>query len=221
VVLVNEHDGRFESKSKDAISIDAGDTVDNRNIAAAYSQCTGCRTVAVAVQAVLATGPATTVSPQNLALAINQDCSSCVTMAWAYQYVATTGGDIKLAEDTRQRFHALGNQIKTLIDQPLTYEELDARLDALVHEMWGSIAYELKQAGKEAGKPDKRADIDVDQGATPAPTGSETAPDPSPEPSDAPTPEPSPTPTPTPTESAIVLAGIGRWARRAGNEVST
>jgi putative peptide zinc metalloprotease protein len=220
VVLVNQHDGKFESKAKDEIEFETGDAVNNRNVAAAYSQCSACRTVAVAIQVVLAMGPSSDVSPENMALAINQDCTSCVTMAWAYQYVATTGGDVKLADGVKAQFHATGAEVAGLIDQPMAFDELDARLDGLIHEMWDSIAVELKKTGKPEGKAKKDTDIDANGGSTASPTPSPSAPEPSTtaEPSQTPSTEPSTSPSPTESAAApfavpIAAATLGR--RRA------
>jgi putative peptide zinc metalloprotease protein len=218
VVVVNQHDGKREAKSKDEIEFVGGDVVSNRNVAAAYSQCTGCRSVAVAVQVVLATGSASNVTPQNMALAINQECTACTTMAWAYQYVATTGGDVRLADGVNDAFHATGKQIAALIEQPLGFDELDSRIDALIDDMWSGISFELKRHGKPEGKTKKDADIDVEPAGTPTPEASTTAPEPTPTSSEEPTESPSPEPSPTASASAAI-AGLGslqlrRWKGR-------
>ena len=220
VVVVNQHDGKREARSKDEIEFVGGDVVSSRNVAAAYSQCTGCRTVAVAVQVVLATGSASEVTPQNMALAINQQCTGCTTMAWAYQYMATTGGDVRLADGVKAAFHSTGAQIADLIEQPLAFEELDSRIDGLIDEMWAGISFELKRIGKPQGRTTKDSDLDVNPGGSPTPDATESTADPTPtgstEPTESPTsPEPSPTVSAT-ASAAIIGVGSSQVRRRKG-----
>src|SRR4051812_44308721 len=61
--------------------------VDQTNAAVAYSSCNECQTIAVAVQAILVVGDVNVVTPTNLAIAINQNCTTCMTVALAYQWV--------------------------------------------------------------------------------------------------------------------------------------
>ena len=219
VVVVNQHDGKREARSKDEIESVGGDVVSSRNVAAAYSQCSGCRTVAVAIQVVLATGSASEVTPQNMALAINQNCTACTTMAWAYQYVATTGGDVRLADGVKSAFHETGAQIADLIEGSLEFNELDTRIDALIHDMWSGISFELKRHGKPEGTTMKDRDIDVEPGESPTPEPSTTTPEPTTTASTEPTESPTPDPTPTVSASAgaaVVGLGSQQLRRRRG-----
>ncbi len=83
-----------------------GDNLQSENVASAYSHdCTDCRTVAVAVQAVLVTGNPSTSEPKNVAAALNQNCVRCTTFAYAYQYVVNTDGRVHLDGETRADIH--------------------------------------------------------------------------------------------------------------------
>ena len=64
-----------------------GDEVLNVNEAHAYASCSDCVAVAVAFQVVLIMDDAQVVVPQNLAVAANYDCYSCITAAIASQLV--------------------------------------------------------------------------------------------------------------------------------------
>ena len=66
--------------------------VETENRAYAVAQCVGCRTLAAAFQLVLVTKPPTILAPQNEAVAVNNECDSCVTWASAKQIVVETGG---------------------------------------------------------------------------------------------------------------------------------
>jgi len=72
--------------------------VDNKSTAVAYSSCTDCRTVAVAVQVVLVSGDPDEVGPQNVSLTLNYDCAECESLAAAYQ-VVFGNGDEKWLDD--------------------------------------------------------------------------------------------------------------------------
>jgi len=63
-----------------------GGIVDHLNSAQAYSQCVECGATAIAFQIVLATD-SNTVIPRNEAIAINNECTNCVTVAEARQFV--------------------------------------------------------------------------------------------------------------------------------------
>lgn len=59
------------------------------NVATAWSSCSGCGSDVVSVQ-VLLTRPATDLTVNNRALAVNVDCSGCDSTAAAYQVVVST-----------------------------------------------------------------------------------------------------------------------------------
>ena len=58
-----------------------------KNIAVAEGQCTDCATLAIAVHVFLYQRGAPSIQPQNIALAINNACTRCVTFAYAFQFV--------------------------------------------------------------------------------------------------------------------------------------
>ncbi len=219
VVVFNRTDGSFLNRAGFATTRVVSDTVDNQNAAAAYSECTECRTVAVAVQVVLVESNANVATPSNLAVALNYDCQSCETFAGAYQYVVSTDGLVRFTPEGEAAMTAIQNQIRDLAATDLPFLELDAQLGALVDQLWATVDAEMVKLGvKFEGTPSGEVEIDTSEGG-PAPTGTPTpAPDESPtdaatvegettEPgsSDAtPTPESGTTPTPTPTPTEIV-----------------
>jgi putative peptide zinc metalloprotease protein len=90
-VAVNTTDGASIFKLAFAIRHVAGDVVDQQNVAVAYSSCTDCRTVAIAIEIVLVDGSPSTVTPENVAVSLNENCSLCTSFAAAYQFVVGTG----------------------------------------------------------------------------------------------------------------------------------
>jgi hypothetical protein len=149
VLAFNSTDGNEHARSGVAVSPTASDPVANENLAyAKSSSCEGCRTVAVAVQAVLITREASVIAPKNVALAVNESCTSCRTMAAAYQYVITTGGPVHLSEHGRQAIAEIRTEITAAATSGLPFPELESRLDGLVARFKGVIDNELIRVGQ-------------------------------------------------------------------------
>lgn len=109
-----------------------GATVDNNNVAFADARdCTGCRAVAVAFQAVLVPRPPTTVEPVNVALALNENCTGCTSYAFAYQYVVSTDGVRRLSWSARQRIERIEDQVEAVAESGAEPAVMDARLQEL------------------------------------------------------------------------------------------
>src|SRR4051794_32189486 len=71
------------------VTVKGGDTVDETNSAYALASCKACMTVAVSFQLVLIVGQSDTITPINVAEALNVNCPSCITTAIASQIVVT------------------------------------------------------------------------------------------------------------------------------------
>jgi putative peptide zinc metalloprotease protein len=151
-VAINTKDDASIFKLAFAIRQVAGDVVDNTNAAVAYSSCARCRTVAIAIQIVLVTGNPSTVTPQNVALAVNENCTLCTTFAGAYQIVLGTNGPVRLTGEGRREIQEILKQIRALKKQSLPPDELRARLDDLVGQLKDVLKTEL--VPKQAGEPD-------------------------------------------------------------------
>ena len=71
------------------VTVKDGAPVDETNSAYALASCRACTTVAVSFQIVLVVGQTKTITPINIAEALNANCPSCVTTAIADQIVVT------------------------------------------------------------------------------------------------------------------------------------
>src|SRR4051812_25774076 len=124
-----------DAQSRVRLGSYAGDNLQSTNVARAEStDCTDCRTVAVAVQAVFVTGHPTTAEPKNVALAINDHCLRCTTYAFAYQYVVTTDGPVRFSHGGRARISALRREIRSAARSDLPPDELNTRLKGLASD---------------------------------------------------------------------------------------
>jgi putative peptide zinc metalloprotease protein len=82
----------------------------------------------VSAQPILATGHPTTVAPRNFAVATNENCTGCLSFAFAYQYVVTTDGPVTITDDARRQIADLREQFAQAASSGLPPLELDARL---------------------------------------------------------------------------------------------
>jgi putative peptide zinc metalloprotease protein len=183
VVAINTHDGMDLFKLGFKITRATGEVVDASNGAVAFSSCTECQTIAAAYQVVLIFSDPSIVTTENLAIAFNYQCELCVSLAYAYQGVFTTGGLVHFTPEGNRLMAELRQELHALRNAELSLEELVAKLKDIARRLEQIIRTELVAAGPPP---------DVDVALEPTPEES-----PSPSPSASPSPEPSPSPSPT------------------------
>jgi putative peptide zinc metalloprotease protein len=161
-------DGTAIHRARVAVTTTGADTVDSTNLAEANPHdCTGCEGIAVAFQAVIATGHPSTFTPQNLAVAVNSNCTRCGAFAFAYQYVVTADDSAHLSGGSRRTIRDIRAQADQLVDAGLPYPELDARLKDLGAQFQTAVADGLRETNghPRGGRDEEHTD------ALPAPTG--------------------------------------------------
>ncbi len=200
---------------------DGEEPVDNTNEAYALASCNNCAAVAVAFQVVLVVGDADVAVPQNVSLAVNYDCTSCLTYSLAVQLFVTLDGP--LSEEAMAAIDELWQQIAAygagIGEVPL--DEIQAQLT----EYEQQILDVIEEDQGPLTEPSESTSPSPSDGTSPSsptesPSGSGAPPSESPAPSESGSPtvapsttpsEPSPTtestsPTPTtspsPTQSA-------------------
>jgi hypothetical protein len=131
---------------------------------------------------------ASTVTPTNLAVAINQDCTLCTTVAEAYQFVLTTNGPVHFTAEGNKELADIKRAFLELGKENLTPEELQTRIDALVDRLRNVLENELVQAGAD------------ENGQSPPSDQSQTGPT-STQPANPPAPDVTPTTTTTETDT--------------------
>jgi putative peptide zinc metalloprotease protein len=147
-VAVNTKDGKSVYKVRIAIRRDNGDVVSSTNAAIAYATCTDCQTTAIAFEVLLITNNASVITPTNLAIALNENCSGCQTIAEAYQFVQSTDGQVRFTQAGSKRLADVRHELRALRKSGFTPEELQARLDTLASQIADVLANELVVAGK-------------------------------------------------------------------------
>lgn len=176
-VAINTTDGSSLFRFSWDVTRESGETVDNHNEAVAYSKCEGCRTTAIAFQIVLVSSKPSTVTPTNVAVALNDQCTLCRTFASAHQFVKGTDGKARFTDEGRRELNEVRRALKALKHEDLAPAELDARIDPLVERVRAVLATELVPVGS-VDEPDdedddrfgESSDLEPDQ----RPTGSST-----------------------------------------------
>lgn len=138
-----------------------GPTANSQNVAYAEGRdCTGCRSVAVAFQAVFLTGNPSTVNPTNVAAAYNYKCTGCTTFAWAYQYVLTTQGQFELSGAARQQIASIREQAEQVAESGAPPADMATRLRNLEAQFKQAIDSALANSGEHGtGEATEREDI--------------------------------------------------------------
>jgi putative peptide zinc metalloprotease protein len=147
-IAINTKDGTTVFKVAFAIRHVMSDVVDETNAAVAYNSCSDCAAVAIAVEIVLVESNPSVVSPQNLSIAINENCTSCVAVAEAYQFVV--GGDtgpVHFDSDGNRILAEIRRELHRLKQEDLTLDQLQARLDSMSARIADVLANHLVPAG--------------------------------------------------------------------------
>jgi len=195
----------------------ASEVVDETNTAVAYANCEACRAVAIAFQIVIVQGSPDTVTPQNVAIAVNDRCPDCSVLALSYQFVIGRGEPLEFTKTGRKRLDDIRKRFAKLDKDfaDLTNDEIRARTDGFADEIRDILAHDLVVARprdegdgddddenddeQSRAPPVDRENSDDDSGGPPgATTPAQPAPgEPPPSTQTAP-PEQPPTTTPTP-----------------------
>lgn len=154
--------------------------VDAGNAAVAAAECSDCTTVAIAIEGVLVYGgDVTEVTPVNLAVALNSNCTNCQTLAAAYQKVTQNDTRVRITGTGRQKIAELRRELNTLRTRDLTLEEIAAEADRIAGEFFDVLENEVLPIGRPAdgSSSESSSPTDANTGAaTPTTTESEPTP---------------------------------------------
>lgn len=148
----------------------ADGVVDQTNVAVAYASCEQCQTVAVAIQIVLVTGDADVVNPENVAVAVNENCTSCDTLASAYQFVIGGDGPVRFTAEGNRRLREIRARLRDLErregEEGLTTADIQAEIDAIIVEVRDVLTNDLVRGDGDDGDDDDEDEV------SPSPTAS-------------------------------------------------
>ncbi|HYY34136.1 MAG TPA: hypothetical protein VE693_11245 [Gaiellaceae bacterium] len=146
-IAINTKDGADIFKLAFKIARVNQDIVDQSNAAVAFNSCADCQAIAIAFQIVLIFSDPAVVSSNNLAIAINYECSACIAFASAYQWLLTTGGPVHFTAEGNRRIAEIRKRLHDLTNSNLTIEQLQAELDEIKNELADILATEVVPAG--------------------------------------------------------------------------
>jgi hypothetical protein len=140
---INVQDSTHVSAFAWKISKQRGGVVDHVNHAYARASCVDCGASAIAFQIVLASGSPSPVVPQNLSEAYNIECTGCVAVAEARQFVRVLEQPAKFTDagravlnDVRETLRALDPATLTVAGLHEIVEQQEARVEQVLdHEL--------------------------------------------------------------------------------------
>ncbi|MGI8856252.1 MAG: hypothetical protein ACR2JW_10910 [Thermomicrobiales bacterium] len=183
VKVNNKTDNRLRVKAKIQLNRIPGDTVEPQNDAEAYGSCTDCQTFAVALQIDLRSRTATTVAPQNVAVALNVKCTRCTTVADAYQYVVPVDDPMQVPDNVKDLINQMQQQLNAVAhDKDETVGDAEAKINAVIAQ--------FKDLGQSLYQQRDQKSDDDSPGATVPPDATVLTPTPTTAPQNTPTPTP-------------------------------
>jgi putative peptide zinc metalloprotease protein len=189
-VAINTKDGSSIFKFAFHVHRTMNEVIEETNIAVAFASCEGCQTVAIAIQIVLVMSDPNVIAPKNAAIAINFECTSCETLADAYQFVISADSAALSKEGTkeiiaiRKAFHDLAKRAEA---GELSIAEIQAESEKLVTRLREVLTREFRAGEQEDSGAGAPGDDEQEGIAEPEPTASgDQQRSPSPSPSESP-----------------------------------
>ena len=153
VHVENRVDNRFRLRGRVDVAHVEGLTASPVNHAEAFASCTDCQTFAVALQIALIRKDATTITPENVALAVNFRCLRCFTSARAMQYVFQVDDPDEVPERVSDMVETMNAELRGIqLTRGISIAEANARIDAVVAQ-FNDLAASLNE---------QRQDTDAD-----------------------------------------------------------
>jgi putative peptide zinc metalloprotease protein len=153
VLVQNLGDGRLKLDGNVQLGRIPGPVAAPANVAQAYSSCTGCQTLAVALQVDLISADTRQATPENVAVAVNYACTDCDTVALAFQYVLTVDDPTQVPDRANQLMAQMRQELHGMQGDPtLTLSDAEARVAAVVAQFQDLVA-SLNQQQDETTEP--------------------------------------------------------------------
>lgn len=212
VIVRNTQNNNLKIRGNVQLNRIPGSTAAPENLAYAYSSCVDCQTFAVALQVNLISKQARVIAPQNVAIAINEKCTRCKTVARAIQYNVQVDNPKEEPEDVRDLLREMDKTLNEIShDKGITADQAEQRINAVIDQFRALSASLYDQRDEDDGDHGRPTPSPVPT-LTPTTTGTVPA-NPTPTtggsgaPSRTPNPGPSGTSTPAPTTPAPTPSG--------------
>ncbi|HEY0491918.1 MAG TPA: hypothetical protein VGD57_00430 [Candidatus Dormibacteraeota bacterium] len=126
------------------------------NAADAEASCVHCKTAAVAIEAIIVIGSPRVYTPQNVAIALNTNCSYCDTAAYAGQFDLQYAGPVKLTERGQEQVENLREQLSSLRHSSLSAMQIAARAAEIRWRLEAVLKNNLVPVNGEGDQPIER-----------------------------------------------------------------
>lgn len=134
VKVVNKKDNDLQVKGRIQLNQINSQSVKPVNEAYAYASCQYCQTFAVALQIDFYNKSANEVSPVNMAIAVNYQCSHCLTVALAYQYAIPVGKSGQVSDDVDELIREMQRELKDISHaKGISLTEVENRLSDVIN----------------------------------------------------------------------------------------
>ena len=175
-VVVNHNDNSYRYAITLKVVQIASDVVTPQNAAVAVASCTDCQTVAISLEGVLVYGDPSVFAPTNLALAYNENCTNCATLAAAYQMEQQYFQRCRITGAGRVEIARIRRDLEAIRrDHTLTLAQIDQRVQADAGALLDVLRNDVVPVGR-AGAPSPTSTSAPATAATASPsTGSTPA----------------------------------------------
>jgi len=120
------------------------DQVAATNVALAHATCDGCRAVSLSFQVVVAGRAPASLQLGNLALASNEGCQQCESLAVAYQLVVTSDDRAWLSGRGHGQLVQLRQQLWSLARSGAPLEQVRTQADGLMGQLTAAVGANLR-----------------------------------------------------------------------------
>lgn len=108
-----------------------------------------------------------TVTPINAAIALNEECTACTTVALAYQYVLGVGEPLRFTKEGRERIREIREEFKSLERSDLPLDQILARVAELRADLVDVLNTQLEtrsDRGEDGGGGEGPSGAGADEG---------------------------------------------------------
>jgi len=130
IAVIEEDEGHAFDFAWDLDREQGDDALLHVNSATARASCLHCGATAIAFQIVIAVGSPATVVPQNMAEAVNLECTECVVVAEARQFVLVVPDPVQFTGAGRAVLSDVRAHLATLDKQGLPPDQLHQAVEA-------------------------------------------------------------------------------------------
>lgn len=153
VNVVNQANYQLAVRGSIQLNRIPGPTVEPVNQALAYSSCVQCQTLGVALQVNLISRTANRITPQNVAIAINSECTGCYTVARAIQYVYQVDDPTQVPPEVAAILREMDRELVAVgADPRIGLIEAESRISAIIAQ-FQQVAGSLNDRRTEMTQP--------------------------------------------------------------------